>query len=223
MSARPGALADSRRGSPDRAERTVALIGMRCAGKTSVGASLARLLGRPLVDLDEEVVGLAAARRSGVEASRASAGDVLRREGIPVFRHLEAEALRAALDARAPFVLATGGGVVEREENQELIAARTFTVWLNASLPVLEHRLRTDPTERPPLGPPDPERVLAARPDERAAGASDRGAAAAELAELLARRAPVYERLADLVLDADSASPDELAVEIVSALDTTAD
>ena len=78
------------------------LIGMMGAGKTSVGARCAELLGRPFVDIDDLV--------------EASAGrpvrEIFTADGEPAFRSLESTALRDACASPAPLVIAVGGGVV---------------------------------------------------------------------------------------------------------------
>ena len=88
--------------------RTIALVGMRCAGKTSVGRALAERLGLAFLDLDEEL--LRDARQAGLAA--ASAGELLAQLGELRFRRWEAKALRRILEPCQELVLATGGGTV---------------------------------------------------------------------------------------------------------------
>ena len=85
----------------------IVLVGMPGCGKTTVGRELARLSGKPFVDLDEEIV-----RRAGK-----SIPDIFREEGEAAFRELEAQVL-ADVCARSGQVIATGGGAVLRAENR---------------------------------------------------------------------------------------------------------
>ena len=94
----------------------IVLVGMPGCGKTTVGRALARLSGKPFVDLDEEIV-----RRAGK-----SIPDIFREEGEAAFRELEAQVL-ADMCARSGQVIATGGGAVLRAENR---AAMRRTGWV---------------------------------------------------------------------------------------------
>lgn len=94
----------------------IVLVGMPGCGKTTVGRALARLSGKPFVDLDEEIV-----RRAGK-----SIPDIFREEGEAAFRELEAQVL-ADVCARSGQVIATGGGAVLRAENR---AAMRRTGWV---------------------------------------------------------------------------------------------
>lgn len=94
----------------------IVLVGMPGCGKTTVGRELARLSGKPFVDLDEEIV-----RRAGK-----SIPDIFREEGEAAFRELEAQVL-ADVCAQSGQVIATGGGAVLRAENR---AAMRRTGWV---------------------------------------------------------------------------------------------
>lgn len=99
-----------------RDRTNLVLVGMPGCGKTTVGRALARLSGKPFVDLDEEIV-----RRAGK-----SIPDIFREEGEAAFRELEAQVL-ADVCARSGQVIATGGGAVLRAENR---AAMRRTGWV---------------------------------------------------------------------------------------------
>lgn len=106
----------------------VALIGMRGAGKTSVGRVLAARLGVPFVDTDAEVE-----RRFGRPIAQVfAAGEVAE------FRLVEAEVVAEAL-AGTDAVVATGGGCVEDGATRARLAAG-FAVWLTAPAAVLAAR-----------------------------------------------------------------------------------
>jgi shikimate kinase len=173
----------------------IALIGLRCSGKTSVGEALARRLARPFVDLDREIVALA--RREG--RPEPSAGELLAAIGEPAFRALEARALRATLDAGTPCVLATGGGVVEQAANRARLAERATCVWLCVPPAELARRMRADPTPRPSL-----------------TGAG----AVAEIEALAARRDPWFAALAALRVAAGTGPASSVAAEIERLLGT---
>ena len=91
---------------------TLALLGLRASGKSTVGRWLAERLGRPFLDLDDLL--LEAARRAGRREE--SAGKLLAEAGPAEFRAFEAEALRRVLEPGLEVVLATGGGVLERAD-----------------------------------------------------------------------------------------------------------
>jgi shikimate kinase len=175
-------------------KQTIALLGLRCSGKTTVGRLLAGELGLPFVDLDEEL--LRAGRHAGWRV--ASVGELLVRAGPAVFRDLEAGALRRLLEPSPRLVLAAGGGVVERSDNRVWLARVARCVFLSVPLEVLAARLAADPGQRPPLLGVD---------------------AAAELVELRARREPHHRALAEVVIECGDAPPAEVVRRIRSALE----
>ena len=98
----------------------VVLIGMPGAGKSSCGRALARLLGRPFVDIDEAIA---------LECGR-TAAQIIREDGEEAFRAVETE-VTGRYAARSGLVLACGGGVVTREENRDLIRQNARVVFLD--------------------------------------------------------------------------------------------
>ncbi|MED6333957.1 MAG: shikimate kinase [Planctomycetota bacterium] len=182
-----------------RAAETVALIGLRCTGKTSVGRCLARLSGRPFVDLDREIERAWAGGSVDEQRSSAtpSAGELLGELGESAFRDLEEAALRAVLQCGGAPVLATGGGAVERAVCRELLA-RCRCVWLRADPRVLAARMAADPVPRPALGS---------------------GSAADELAGLAQQREAWFVQLACLVVESGEEEVAVLARGILTALD----
>ena len=99
------------------------LIGMPGCGKTTVGTKLGHILGRPVVDLDNEIE-----RRAGRSAS-----DLIRMDGEDHFRALEHEALREAAKGSGQ-IIAAGGGVVTREENLPLMRQNSVVILLRRPL-----------------------------------------------------------------------------------------
>ncbi|HEX8804547.1 MAG TPA: shikimate kinase [Acidimicrobiales bacterium] len=106
---------------------------------------------------------------------------IFRAGGEEEFRRLETAVLADLLDRPDPLVVAAGGGVVAREDNRALLDGPAFVVWLRASAAFLVER--TDPAHRP---------LLASDPDPEGA-----------LARLLVERAPLYEAVADAVVDVE--------------------
>ncbi len=131
---------------------SVILVGFMGAGKSAVGRALAPLLGRPFVDLDEEVE-----RRLGT-----SVAEVFRRDGEDAFRAAEQEALRAVL-AGPPTVVAAGGGAWCAPDNRAVAAAAgAVAVFLDVPWPVLWRRLEAAGGGRPKLLDHDATRGLLA-------------------------------------------------------------
>lgn len=104
----------------------IVLVGMPGCGKTTVGRELAQLSGKPLVDLDEEIV-----RRAG-----RSIPDIFREEGEEAFRDLESQVL-AQVCARSGQIVATGGGAVLREDNRAALRRTGWVYWLRRDLDLL--------------------------------------------------------------------------------------
>ncbi len=101
----------------------VALIGLRGAGKTTLGTAIAQRLDRPFVELDGEVE-----RETGVPL--ATIFEMYGQEG---YRRLERAALERVLAQHERVVLATGGGIVADPATYDILLARCVTVWLQAS------------------------------------------------------------------------------------------
>jgi len=105
-----------------RRER-IALIGLRGAGKSTLGAKLAQLMHVPFVELDREVEKEAGARL----------GEVFAMYGQDAFRRFERRALERVLEQNSRAVIAAGGGLVSDPATYELLLERCFCVWLKAS------------------------------------------------------------------------------------------
>lgn len=164
---------------------TIALLGARGSGKSTLGRLLAPALGLAFVDLDERVLELG--RQAGWRAG--SAGELLAAAGQARFRELEAGALRRVLEPSPRLVLATGGGVVERADNRSWLARCARGIYLVVPEQLLAARLRADPTPRPALLGDDP---------------------VAEIGALLARREPHYRALSEFVLECGEDPPARL-------------
>lgn len=117
------------------------------------------------------------------------------RRGEQSFRAEERRVLVEALDAPGPAVVAVAGGAVLDPDNRARLAGAGTVVWLRADPATLVDRIATHPGHRP---------LLADDP----AGA---------LLELDAARRPLYEQLADVIVDVDGRRPDQVADEVLAA------
>ncbi len=105
-----------------RAQR-IALVGLRGAGKTTLGAKAAEALGIPFVELDREIERLAGT----------SLGAIIELYGQQAYRRYELQALQELLAAQPRFVVATGGSLVSESATYELLLRKCFTVWVRAT------------------------------------------------------------------------------------------
>jgi XRE family aerobic/anaerobic benzoate catabolism transcriptional regulator len=109
----------------DEARRpsVVALLGLRGAGKTTIGKRLARRRRVPFVELDKRIE----------EAADLSLGEIFTLHGEDYYRRLERDVLGAVLAEGKPMVLATGGGIVASDGTFDLLRRAAITVWLRAT------------------------------------------------------------------------------------------
>ncbi|HEU0221036.1 MAG TPA: shikimate kinase [Paracoccaceae bacterium] len=140
---------------PPRLARTVVLVGIMGAGKTSVGQVLARRLGVPFCDSDHEIE----------FAAGMSVQEIFARFGEEYFRAGERRVI-ARLLSGPPQVLATGGGAFIQEGTRRLIKAQGVSVWLRVALEVAFDRVKGK-AGRPLLAGPDPRGTLARLIDTR--------------------------------------------------------
>jgi XRE family transcriptional regulator, aerobic/anaerobic benzoate catabolism transcriptional regulator len=103
-------------------DKPIALLGVRGAGKSAVGAALAKKLGVAFVELDQQIE----------DASGLPLGEVFALHGEAYYRRLEREVLSRLLAEPAPMVLATGGSIVNDPTNFGMLRTRCRTVWLHA-------------------------------------------------------------------------------------------
>jgi XRE family aerobic/anaerobic benzoate catabolism transcriptional regulator len=124
--------------------RLVALLGVRGAGKSTIGAKLAARLGVDFLELDrlvEAEAGLSLPELFAIHGER-------------YFRRLEAAALRRLLAERRSAVLATGGGIVENDDAWALLEEHAMTVWLRANMEAHWSRVVRQGDARPMAGRP---------------------------------------------------------------------
>ena len=135
--------------------RSIVLVGMMGAGKTSVGKRLAQRLNLPFVDADAEIE----------TGARMTIPEIFERFGEPYFRDGERKVIARLLD-EGQKVLATGGGAFMNAATRERIAASGLSVWLKPDVEVLLRRVRKR-SNRPLLQTSDPEATLRRILDER--------------------------------------------------------
>lgn len=138
-----------------RLKRTVALVGMMGAGKSSVGRRLAAKLGVPFRDADSEIEA----------AAGCTISEIFERYGEDAFRDGERRVISRLL-GEPPHVLATGGGAFVDERTRAQIKTDAFSIWLRVPVELLVARVHRRES-RPLLRDGDPreilERLLAAR------------------------------------------------------------
>jgi shikimate kinase len=164
------------------------LVGYRGTGKSTVARLLGERWQRPWIDADRYLEDKLGRTIRSVFAS----------EGEEGFRVREAEAL-AELCQRPGLVIATGGGVVLLPANRQLMREHGLVVWLTARPEVIWARLQQDTA------------TAEQRPDLTVGGLP-------EVEDLLARRQPLYQECADLVVDTSDVLPEDVVVTILRQL-----
>lgn len=163
------------------------LVGPRGSGKTTVARLLAADLGWAWIDAD-----VLLESRAGQ-----SIRDLFASEGEAGFRRREAELL-AELCTLEGHVIATGGGVVLRPENRDLLKRSGVVVWLTGDTDTLWGRITSDAT------------TADRRPTLTVGGR-------AEVAELVAAREPLYRECATVTIDTSGKTPGEIVAEVRQA------
>ena len=131
------------------AGRSIVLVGLMGAGKSSIGRRLAQRLGLDFLDADTEIE----------RAAGCTIEEIFARFGEPAFRDGERRVILRLLEERAPIVLATGGGAFMDAETRAAIRNHAIAVWLRAELDVLLRRVARR-SNRPLLKQGDPREVL---------------------------------------------------------------
>ena len=135
--------------------RSVVLVGMMGAGKSSIGRRLALRLGIPFVDADVEIE----------KAAGMTISDIFAVRGETEFRTGEARVILRLLES-GPQVLATGGGAFTNPDTRSAIGAKGISIWLKAEFDVLMKRIRRR-HDRPLLKTDDPGATLRKLIEER--------------------------------------------------------
>ena len=141
---------------PARKNR-IALIGLRGAGKSTLGAMLAKQLRMPFVELHREIE-----RDAGLPVA-----EIFALYGQSGYRRIEQRSLQRALDTEQPSVISVGGGIVTDEDAFKLLLDRCYTVWLRASPEEHMTRVQAQGDLRPMAGNAEAmielKRILASR------------------------------------------------------------
>lgn len=169
------------------ASRHIILIGLMGCGKTTIGRELQRTMDLIFSDTDQMIE----------EQEGMSIPAIFQEHGEAHFRNLETQVLRSYLSLTngRSYVISTGGGMVLRQENRELLQQMGFVVWLNADVNTLVQRvMRSD--NRPLLHHVNPEETL-----ER----------------LAVERDPLYAETAHLSIDTANLSVGEIAFGIMES------
>src|ERR1700737_4479976 len=124
--------------------RSVVLVGMMGAGKSTIGRGLSARLRLPFLDADTEIEA----------AAGMSIPDIFETHGEPHFRDGEARVIARLLDS-GPVVLATGGGAFMREETRSRIGSQAVSLWLKADADTIMKRVKRR-ADRPLLQTADP-------------------------------------------------------------------
>jgi shikimate kinase len=111
--------------------RSIVLVGMMGAGKSSIGRRLAARLGIPFIDADAEIE----------SAAGMTIPEIFDKHGEPYFRAGEARVIARLLD-NGPQVLATGGGSLMDAQTRALIGEKGVSIWLKADIDVLLKRTK---------------------------------------------------------------------------------
>ena len=135
--------------------RSIVLVGMMGAGKSTIGRRLAGRLRLPFLDADIEIEA----------AAGMSIPDIFETHGEPHFRDGEARVIARLLD-NGPAVLATGGGAFMREETRNRIRDKAVSIWLKADADIIMRRVKRR-ADRPLLQTADPAATVARLLGER--------------------------------------------------------
>jgi shikimate kinase len=166
--------------------RSIVLIGFMGAGKSSVGRCLERLTGLARVDVDERIVS-----KAGLSIS-----EIFSQHGEQHFREAETQVLRE-LSANRHSIIVTGGGIVLRQENVDLLKKLGTIVWLDADEEKLFQRASRR-GERPLLQTENPRKTFS---------------------ELFQSRRSAYDTAADFRIDTTLLTHDEVAEKILSEIE----
>lgn len=165
--------------------KNIVLVGFMGCGKSTIARKLGSLLGYPVVDVDAEIEA-----KAGMPIAR-----IFETRGEDFFRQLEAAVLQEIGARPGRFIIATGGGVIGRRRNRQLVRQLGYVVWLQVSRETIIERTRRS-RDRPLLETDDP---------------------VAKIDTLLAEREPLYREVADLELDTTGLDAGEIACGILES------
>ncbi len=169
----------------------IVLIGFRGTGKTTIGRKIAQQLGKEFIDADEYLE----------QKERRTIKDIFAEGGENLFREIETQIISelCLLDDK---VIATGGGAILREENVRNLKKKGILILLDADVDTLYRRIHED------------NRAQQKRPNLTNRGAYE------EIEYLLAYRRPLYDRIADFVINTAWLSQNDAANKIIAFIHT---
>lgn len=165
------------------------LIGYRCTGKTTVAKKLAEVTGKKFIDADEVLV----------EKAGMTVAEIVEASGWDVFRDRETNVLKDLCNSNDQ-IIATGGGVILREENIAAMKAAGTVFWLTATVETIAARLAAD-----------------AKSDEQRPALTDKGVIN-EIKETLDFRTPLYENAMDFMIDSNQSDFHKICQDILDKL-----
>lgn len=170
---------------------SIILIGMKGCGKSAVGRLLAKKINQDFIEIDEEIEKIHRRKKKEKLMCR----EIFEIYGADYFRSLEKKALALLVkkDKKKQIVLACGGGTPLDSENQKLLRQLGEVIFLDADEKTLLLRILTHGTPAFFPYPDNPKKSLA---------------------ELLRKRRPIYEKIADQIIRCTNESPEELAEKI---------
>jgi len=169
----------------------IILIGFMGVGKSEVGRRLSERLGYHFLDTDALIE----------ETEEKKISEIFDEKGEKYFRDLETEVIKT-LEDYDEFVISTGGGIVLREENVKILKELGPLILLSSAPHVIYQRLK-DETDRPLLK--ETEEVPSSRSKEVKLD---------KINELLSKRNPIYDKIADHKIDTSERTPSEVVEEI---------
>jgi shikimate kinase len=165
-------------------QKNIILIGFMGTGKSTIGRNLSQTFGYPLIDTDNFIV----------EQDGRSIPQIFEEEGEQAFRDMETKLLQS-LNRHTGHIIATGGGIIGRPENRQLLRKLGYVVWLIARpAEILERTSRN--SNRPLLNNEDPKKTIR---------------------DLLEIRTPLYRDTAHLGIETDNLSFDEVTTGIIES------
>ncbi|HUR79903.1 MAG TPA: helix-turn-helix transcriptional regulator [Thermoanaerobaculia bacterium] len=177
----------------------IALVGLRGAGKTTLGAELAKAKKLPFFELDREIERIAGT----------ALGSILELYGQQAYRRYELQALQELLASRPRFVVATGGSLVSETATYELLLRSCFTVWVRTTPEEHMRRVLAQGDLRPMNAGRASARLVGLKPNLRQA--------MEDLRRILEERSELYSR-ADVQIETTGMKPAKSVRELLKAI-----
>ncbi len=164
----------------------ISLIGMMGAGKSTIGKILStKLKNTSFIDIDDEII----------KQEKITINEIFKTKGEEAFRNIESDILKNVLNNDNQ-IISTGGGIILKEENINLLKKKSIVIYLSAVWETLYDRVKNN-TERPLL---------------------NNGNIELKIKTLLSEREPLYKK-ADIIISTDNKEPDHIAEEILKELE----